>query len=203
MLQESRDLPMKHPRLVQLTRLITFIGIIFIFFSYTSDYLSFQTYPEYVQKTLYLDRSFNDSEVENIIAATWEWSDATENRVVFTVKMLPDDHIDLRNAIIVNKLSDETAQVVMLDLFNDKTTLGFYDNKNVIPYIGLITSRLHSRNYKPVVLHELGHALGLGHNDKEEDKGSLMYPIIDDASDHITEKEIKNYCKLHHCKSKH
>lgn len=194
---------MKSSSLAQLSKIIIFLGIILTFTFYINDYNSFQMYPEYVNKTLYLDSSFNDSEIEEILSAAWEWSDATENRVVFTVKILPQNHIDPINAIIINKLSDDSAQVIMYDVFGGKNTLGFYDNKNVIPFIGLITNRLNDKNYKPVVLHELGHALGLMHNEKEEDMGSLMYPIIDDASDHITAKDIKNYCDLHHCQSKH
>ena len=77
--------------------------------------------------------------------------------------------------------------------------LGLFDKKSIIPCIILVSNRILENDYKAVVLHELGHSLGLEHNEGINGIDTLMYPSIDLGSNHITFRDGQQFCKLYHC----
>lgn len=150
-----------------------------------------------IHKTLYLDRKIDDDEMLHIMEAAMEWKHATNGQVIFDIKRLPRPYVPLMNAIVVINVSPEYPDIMILDNGKGPNTLGYCNSTaNTIQFIELVDDRLDEHNSTAVVMHELGHALGLKHT-KEE--GSLMFPIIDEGSHHITSKDMKQFCQLYHC----
>lgn len=76
--------------------------------------------------------------------------------------------------------------------------LAFYDHSTIVPTINMVSDRIHTTDtFRQTVSHEIGHALGLDHN---EDTNSIMYRSMDKASRHVTENDVENFCKIHLCK---
>lgn len=169
-------------------------------------------YQEYTNQTLYIEDTFTQDEIAYIYAASLEWSKATDNRVKYNLVILrPGIIVQLGNSLVINKVSASNADVIVLDyLFNKdnppntaiKTlALGYYYDSKVLPSIILVSERLDDFNYKSVVMHELGHSLGLSHNEKKENIfNSIMFPSLEGQSNEITDVDVKQYCKIHHCK---
>lgn len=78
------------------------------------------------------------------------------------------------------------------------TALGFYDQSSpVVPTIWIVQDRIEfEEEYLAIVMHELGHSLGLEHTTHEE---TLMYPMIDGSIMCITQYDLKGFCKIYGC----
>jgi hypothetical protein len=161
-----------------------------------------RTFSLPAEQTLYLDTSLSDDEAITVIGAALEWQTATRGLVHYNIVKLPitKDTID-ENVIIVFSVSPYFPEILSLDKESSKTHLGYYDSHGDTPYIVLVSERLTPDNYKSVILHELGHALGLKHNNGDEGMGTLMYPDIELGSKSITNTDLDNFCKLYGCNS--
>jgi len=169
-------------------------------------------FPEYVTKNLYIDKDFNQNELEYITSAAIAWSIATDNRVSYNIIVMNSNtKIDVSNSLVINKVNATYADVIILDhFFNLKTppdqyikikALGYYYESKILPSIILVADRLDDFNYKSVVMHELGHSLGLEHNESEEALfNSIMYPSCEGQSNEITPIDVRQYCRIHKCK---
>ena len=185
-----------------LTLLITFTSL-FVFYFIVTDIYKEKTYPDHIHKSIYIDRSFNYEEQEVIMRSAWQWSEATNHIIEFDVILLPaHEKIHTDNSLVIIKASVDYPDVIILDGVKHTKTLGYYDNKSFWPYIALVEDRLDDDTFGPVVLHELGHSLGLEHVDGPEGWNTLMYPYVDLGSDHITEKDLEQFCELYHCDPK-
>lgn len=184
------------------TQIITLISLV-VLYTYSTKIFHHKEYSNYSHKTLYVDRNFNDEEVLTIMEAAVEWTETTNHIVEIDVVRLPTkEKIDLVNGIIVLNINSDYPEVVVLDGTNRNSTLGFYNEYGAFPYIALISERISDYDYSSVVLHEIGHSLGLKHITGEEGIGSLMYPTVDFASDEITIKDLEQFCVLYHCNVK-
>lgn len=163
-------------------------------------------FPSYTHKTLLVDRNFDEKEKEFITLAALEWSQATNNRVDFTIIYLPNKYSKIDDdTIIVVKASPDYPEILLANVNNngEAVTLGLYDNRGPINFIDLVSDYIDYDDFKAVVLHELGHALGLKHDSSSEGLDTLMYPTINFSANHITPHDIKNFCKLYHCDPEH
>jgi hypothetical protein len=152
-----------------------------------------------IHKTLYIDRSFPQHEGETIIQAAMEWSSATNGLVNYTIRVLPQPNIDPNNSIIIVRETPDFPEIILMDSLDGTIHLGYYRGSDGVPYIALVSDRLEEENYKAVVLHELGHSLGLLHTDKVEGIGTLMYHNIGLGSHLITDTDLHNFCRLYGC----
>lgn len=156
-----------------------------------------------VHKTLYLSREIYDDQVFHIAEAAMEWREATNGDVVFDIKMLPQQDLTFGDGIIVMNATPDYPEIIMLDYGNQHTTLGLYNTNNGFPAIELVDERIDADNYTAVILHEMGHSLGLEHPDSPERPyngiGSLMFSSILFGNQHITTTDLKQFCHLYHC----
>lgn len=151
-----------------------------------------------VHKTLYVDRNLSDDDFDLIVSAAYEWHAATKNMVSYDVVRLPHQNIDAKNSIVIVIVSIDFPQVITLDT-PDTISLAYYDDSGTVPYIGLVPDRIQDAMYKTVIMHELGHSLGLKHSDIIEGIGTLMYPYIDIGSDKITHADLQQFCQIYGC----
>lgn len=183
-----------YPLLITLALLAVFAEVVTPILAHRSA-----THSLPVHHTLYLERGIYEDQVYHIIAAAMEWNEVTNGDVVLDIKMLPQQSITPGDAIIFMNVTPDFPEAILLDNFNQYSTLAFYNNDAGLAYIALIDERIVGLNYDAVVMHELGHALGLEHIKGVEGLGTLMYPNIEFGSDHITMEDLKQFCQLYHC----
>ena len=156
----------------------------------------------YMRKTLFLDRTFTEDEVEYITSAALEWTDKTNHTIDFNVVILPNmEEFFGPDDILVVKASPDYPDILVKDIESGNATLGLYTSKIDMNVIYLVSSRITNEKYKAVMLHELGHALGLDHNEGWEGINTLMYAYADLSASHITNKDLIIFCEKYKCKS--
>lgn len=182
------------------SQLVSIIIIVVLYFFSVEVFQPEKNYPTHVHKTLFLDRYLSPDEVAFITQAALEWSEATNNIVEFNIVTLPNKNaIITDNDIIILSMSPDHPIIILLDDGQENSTLGYYDDNLPVPSIYLVSSRITEKNYPTVVLHELGHALGLEHNEGLRGVGTLMFPNIIWGAKHITMYDLKKFCKLYQC----
>jgi len=156
-----------------------------------------------VHKTLYLERGISEDQMYHILQASMEWNEATNGQVIFDIKRLPQQNFVPLNAIIIFNVTPDYPDIILLDNFKNHSTLGYFNNDRGLNYIALVDQRITDNDYDTVVMHELGHSLGLEHPDSEDHPeigiGTLMHSTIDTGSNHITDFDLKQFCHLYHC----
>lgn len=168
-----------------------------------------QEYPNSVYKTIYIDRQFSPEERQGIIKAAEEWSKATDNIVQYEIVEFPtDEEIDWENCLFFSKISEDHPTVVLSDFVDGVNIYAYYSKSSGIPTISVIDGRIPDEHFKSVMMHEIGHSLGLDHVSTIDDIGALMYPYvyieidgirIPVAPNEITENDIEHFCELYHC----
>jgi Matrixin len=184
-------------------------ALIVLFIFTLPDHPGPKDYSQHTHISIYMDRNFNDAEQTAILAAALEWSTTTNYIIRYDVYKMPAHHkIDTKNSVLIVKGSPDYPTAILLDNYNENSTLGYFDDKQIIPTIMLLPERIPDDEYVAVVMHELGHSLGLEHNEGPEGFGSLMYPTIDidiagilvkANSNHVTLKDGIPFCKIYHC----
>ncbi len=159
---------------------------------------------EHVNTTIYIDDDFNQKEIEYIILAATEWSNATNNIVEynFILSTNLDNKTDLsKDKLFFKKVSKYNPDIFLIDLARDSKTIGLYIGASSTPTILLVSNRLDNSIYKSVIMHEIGHSLGLRHIDGAYGLDTLMYPYIDFGADYITSKDLIQFCTKYNCNS--
>lgn len=162
-----------------------------------------QTLP--IHKTLYIDRNVYDDELFHIISAALEWNEATNGQVVFDIKRMPRPNISVSDSVVFFNVSPDYPDIILMDNARKRpmNTLAYFNGGRILPYIAMVDGRIADKDLTGVVLHELGHYLGLNHPDDDDHPdigvGTLMYSSIDEGAAHITTEDLKQFCKLYHC----
>lgn len=158
-----------------------------------------------IHKTLYIERTVYDDELFHIIDAAIEWNEATDGQVVFDIKRMPRPDISPANSVVFFNVSPDFPDIIILDNARKRplSTLAYFSGERLLPYIAVVDARISDKDYTGVMLHELGHYLGLQHPDDDDHPeigvGSLMYSNIDSGANHITNDDLKQFCQLYHC----
>lgn len=157
-------------------------------------------------RTIYLDSNFSAYDEEVFAEAVDEWKQSTNGMVDYTIKKLPDKDIQAGpSTIIVEKVSENSPEVLELDARHHNFTLAYYNHTEHYYYIALVDDRITNDIYKQVILHELGHSLGLDHPEQPDppappvQTNTLMFPTVNGQSKYISTTDLYNFCKIHHC----
>jgi len=154
----------------------------------------------HIQKTiLFNPRAFTTSQIDAIHSAAREWETKTNFIVRFDIHDYHDQPLQVNEVAIFNVPLDFpviTAREIELHQNGMPSTehiLGLYKDR-IIYTISAKMPGLGS--YRPVIIHELGHMLGLNHIN---DAYSVMNESFDRAADHITVADQVLFCKLYGC----
>jgi len=166
-----------------------------------------EVYPTKVRSTIYIDRQFSEKEKQYIMEAASEWENVTQGIVQYQIVELPTFRtIDFQSCLFIIKITPDDPEILLMD--SQDTTVGFYTTKSGIPTISLIEDAIEDKFYKSVVMHEIGHSLGLKHQSEIDDMGTLMYPylkikigdyFIEVNSNDITKTDLAQFCSLYRC----
>jgi Matrixin len=180
--------------------LLLSIAILMVFAKISTPILAPQSTSSLpIHRTLYLERGIFEDQIYHVVEAAMEWNEVTNGDVVLDVKMLPQPDLTPSDAIIVMNVTPDYPESILLDNMNHYSTLAFYNNEVGLSYIAFIYERITDNDYNTVIMHEIGHALGLEHIKGIDGIGTLMYPNIELGSDHITMDDLKQFCQLYHC----
>jgi predicted Zn-dependent protease len=135
---------------------------------------------------VYIDPAFKEEQQQSINNALLEWQFDTNQTVTFTVVNQKVSY----NPIIVIMASDKEY----FRKHHHSTTVGVANFRGIDTNI-FIDVNQNKRNFHQISLHELGHALGLEHDDRH----TVMYEWTDGASSYLTCKDMKAFCKEWNC----
>lgn len=151
---------------------------------------------------VYISNRFDANDVKLINEATQEWEEKTNHLIIYHIYYNFDisHSSDIQyksHSLVFIKLSKYDATMPQIDKTYGGKVLGLFDGTGMVPKVFLIPDRLLGANYeRSVILHELGHFLGLSHSETED---TLMYPSQDHSSKHITKDDLQAFCKIWNC----
>jgi hypothetical protein len=155
-----------------------------------------------VHKTLYISQEFDEDEVALIEDAAKEWEDKTDGIVEFDIIYNWNDQynsISKAGSIAVIKVSNGWAMKHLDGVGYRNEILGLYVSNATRPTIYLVYDRALGKEFlKATALHELGHAISLGHNKSTD---SVMYYSTEVSAREITKNDLIVFCEIHHCRA--
>jgi hypothetical protein len=136
---------------------------------------------------LYIDGDFGETERQRIASAVRQWNYVLNGFVQFRTSLLPDSASSSTAAQIRRAGGWIVARVDSRHPITHQS-----EGRHALAvttggrggFVYVISDRLGSRDLTGIVMHELGHVLGAGH-----DGAGLMAPVYDDASGHCIDHD--------------
>jgi len=167
-----------------------------------------------IRKHIRIDQHFSEQEKKIIFDALITWENATKNFVKFHIidvranllngyedsRMLiaNDDHrhFEVETIDIIKTYSHDDI-ILKIDKYEKMPILGYacflyYSNFTLIVVDRLTSSKM----FKAIVMHEIGHLLGMLHNKR---RYTLMYPYYNTNMETITRYDLHTFCKINNC----
>ena len=158
-----------------------------------------------INKTVYIDKRFSKIEINYIEEALNEWSEKSNNllqfKVEYNININEKEYIKNKyQSIMIEKTHSSDTEIVFVEKLSETTLIGLCNTSTAPIDVMIIFDRLKNKEeYRSVVIHEIGHALGLKHSDI---RWTLMYPYIDSGSYHLTYYDMEQFCKIYSCNVK-
>lgn len=186
---------------------VVFLSILVIFIISCSSFPSYSVYPSlsYTHRYMYIDDNFTDEETNVILDSFKEWNCSSGGIVNFEfankLSIKDVDKLDYNNSIFIFKTTSHNKFIQFVDIQMSKkglTTVGYYrEFYDRAPYIYIAVDRIPSKErFKPLLMHEEGHSLGLKHYDGNQ---CVMNSVIDDAALDLNNYDFQNLCELYKC----
>jgi len=135
--------------------------------------------------TIYIDRDFDPAERERIGLALQQWNHVLNGLVRLRPTLLPPDpssqtlaQIRRSGAWIVAKVDSRHPAA------RERTALAMTVGGRGGGFVYVVGDRFATRDLTAVMLHELGHVLGAGH----DPHGHLMAPVYDRSNGHCIDR---------------
>ena len=180
-------------------------AILLLFCVYRASKPAYPTRDEttHIHRTIYIDRRFNIEEAQTIQEAAIRWTQATNHIAEIDTVLMPADikEADHSLSIIILDVSPDFPSVISMDAAQHTLTVGIYSSQDMdYPIILMVTDRLSNANtFQKVVMHEIGHSLGLPHLEGKDNIYTVMYPTTTWMADGITPKDLILFCSIYHC----
>ena len=159
--------------------------------------------PQRATRTVYVDSSFRDEELKIVTESADEWNDRTKGIAHVDVVRLPlppkvsPKFSNTTDDVFLEKQESTSSEVFFLDHTTQSILFGLYRVESGFSKIILITDRFtSSEEYRTVVTHELGHSLGLSHNNV---KRTVMYKDHGQVGNHIAREDLEQFCEIYSC----
>lgn len=161
--------------------------------------------PHAFPHTLQIDGGFSPESQALIVAAVDEWERATDG----IVDLRPVVTDGMTAHVGVTSYSPEGRHAILKGDFMDDTSLGLAGI--AAPFSCADNMWINSRairkkyqadfatDFKTIVMHELGHHLGLRHAVAGETGRSLMQPYHEDETPCIAPADLERFCELYDC----
>jgi hypothetical protein len=135
--------------------------------------------------TIYVDRDFDAAAREHIGLALQQWNHVLNGFVQLRPALLPSDPSDrmlaqLRRSGAWIVLKVDSRHPAARDRIAMAVTLGGRGGG----FVYVIADRFDMRDFTAVMLHEMGHVLGAGH----DPSGHLMAPVYDRSNGHCIDR---------------
>lgn len=156
-----------------------------------------------VEKRLYIDDTFDASDVRCIESSADEWNRRTKGLASITVVPLTSEKSVVPkdttvDDIVMTRVTSDSAIVFFIERLTGSLLYGYYQPQGDHSEITMVHDRYKSEFVcRMVLMHELGHALGIHHN---TDPASLMYGGDDVMPTGITHRDLTDFCRIYGCR---
>lgn len=153
------------------------------------------------QYNVYIDTSFTPEQRDAIITATMEWESATLETVTFVFSIIKDKSQSL---IVITPSTMTGLRILFPEEFKDEEKHGMY-------LIGMTSHRgsdnqvyiatdISKRDFFQTALHEVGHSIGLPHDENaDHEMKTTMNPDTHKSTTHLTCLDMQAFCKQWGC----
>lgn len=161
---------------------------------------------KFLAANILISNQFSEEEIVIMSNSVYDWNNRTKGVISFTIVREPFKNMDFNNSVLVIKASDLDPDVIIMDTIsncqsNSGCTLGLTSSEDFpVSNIKIVSDRMKNNDQLyTTFLHELGHYIGLEHQDDIQSIGTVMFPITGEFRKELTRRDLKYFCDVYHC----